>query len=292
MYEMFIKLGLKEISDTFGIIGVANEIDRASGVVDLGNQMIDYGKHGNKLIIATSDGRRIDANVVISKRKEKDNRNNDVERFYHEVSADYYLKKGDKIRIYNEFVLDGGYESFENIQRHDLMKGLRTSYIDKDGKEVATFNIGLDKVCLKDNNLIYEFTNDGIKYKNKLVSLDGNGLLTVNGNPVPSKEDLESFDYNKEYDKLFELINNNEGLHKFTAEALLEAPRKLSARNREIKNYKDYYSNEIDNVREAISLRNRMIEGMEKEIIKPEELELVNRDARKELIVNRKVKKL
>ena len=65
-------------------------------------------------------------------------------------------KEGNTIRMQNVIALNPVYESFKNIEAHDLFRWLKLHY-----NSEAEFNLGLSRIHLKRNNQRYEFTSIG-----------------------------------------------------------------------------------------------------------------------------------
>lgn len=293
--ELFIDLGLKEIASIIQILGESTDLEDFIETVNVNGNDIRIIKDDNSVIINSLDGRNMSISIDYSEEE--------TALYYkkatfinHKVNIIYYLDDGSQIELSNNIPLERGYKGFTNVQRHDLMKGLKCKYISNDGKE-ASFTLDLNKICLKDNNKVYEFTDKGIVCGNKVVSLDGNDLLTVSGTEVPEIKTLTSFDVEKEKEKIENIINTTEELHSFTIDALKDAERLLDRRERYVKDLFDFYNRgDLLAVRNAIDTRDRIMDAVDNEIIKPNELESVSNSLRskylesnKKLLCNKKI---
>ena len=275
--ELFIDLGLKEIASIIGRMGLTTDINELHGEVELNGIKYNYEKHGNEFKVTDSLGHQTNIKINYSEEETKDDYNRTIRYLRHDVSMDYLLKNGDYINLSNNIGLDSGYESFENVHRHDIISGVRTKYCDKDGKEVASFGLGLDRICLKDKNKLYEFNEDGIKCGNRIITLDGNTLVSISGSEIPNLDVINSFNLEKEQDKLRKIAEESD-LHPFTKEILDDSIRKLDRKERFVKDIVDYYNTDIKDVRNAIEIRNRIINGIESSLISKEGMELVEED--------------
>ena len=288
--ELYIDLGLKEIASIINRMGLTTDTN-LSGEVELNGKKYFYEKVGNKFTVTDSDNKQTRISINYSSVNGKDAYNRDVTYDKHEVSIDYLLENGEIINLSNIIPLDSGYESFENVHRHDLISGLRTKYCDVDGKEIASFNLGLNEICLKDNNIKYIFDEEGIKYNNVVLSLDGNTLVSISGEEIPSKELISSFKLKDEQDKIDRIIVDNKDLHPFTKEELENTLRKLDRRERFVKKVEGFYNEDIKNIRKVIDIRNRIINGIENSILPKDGLEEVENDFYKNTMNNVKRKR-
>ena len=277
--ELFTKLGLKEICYIVNQLGLSTNMEFLHGSnIVVNGRTYNYEKRGNSVFITDSVGNCVKVAVKYTEEPTKDHYGRDVIYVKHEISADYALPNGELINIYNNISLDRGYEAFENVQRHDLMHGLRLSHINDNQECDATFSLGLDRVCLQENNQIYEFNENGIVAGRRILSEDGSSLVSVSGVDAPAKELIYSFDMDEEQKKLDRIIEENTDLHPFTKEVLEETKRLLVRRGRYIADYRNYYDFDINEARKAMNIRNRLIGEFNKEMMDPEGLEAVARD--------------
>jgi hypothetical protein len=275
--ELFIDLGLKEISNIINRMGLTTGTN-VSGEIEYNGVKYNYDKTGNTFVIVDSNGKMTRISIDYNEKEGKDAYNRDVKYVNHEVSIDYLLNNGESINLSNNIGLEPGYESFENVHRHDILDGLRTKYCDRNGKEIASFGLELNKICLKNNDQIYEFTKDGIACGKRLITLDGSTLVSVSGNETPSKETVESFNLKEEQAKVQKFIDESNDLHPFTKEALEDSIRKLDRRERYVKDIVDYYNTDIKDVRKAINIRNILLNSVKESIIDNKVLEEISDD--------------
>ena len=260
--EIFTNLGLKEISSIINRMGVITGTD-VSGEIEYDGVKYNYEKSDNNFIITSSNGKMVKISINYNQREGKDDYNRDIPIVNHEVSIDYLLRNEDYINLSNNIDLEPGYESFERIHSSDIINGLRTKYCDNTGKEVASFGLDLHRICLKDNDQIYEFNENGITCGKRVITLDGSTLVSVSGGETPSRELAESFDLKKEQEKLQKILDERKDLHPFTVEAVEDSIRKLDRRERYVKDIVDYYNTDIKDVRRAIDIRNKLLDVQE-----------------------------
>lgn len=282
--ETFVKLCLKEISSIVGTLGRSTDTNYLKDEVEIGCKKYTYRKNGNSLTISDNNKDLLAISINASVENELNEMNREEEKVKHEVNVDFFLDDGSRIHLYNDIPLEAGYDSFENVQRHILMKGLSIKYYDKDNQELASTGIDLEKVCLKEVDKVFEFTDDGILSGNRIITLDGSTLVSVSGNDAPSYDDAKEFNLESEREKIANIIKANPDLHPFTKEALEDAARKLASRERKAKEIVNYYNEDIGVLRKAISVRNKMINGINSIPLKDDELSLIERDLRSKTI--------
>lgn len=287
--ELFVELGIKEIASIINRMGLITDTN-VNGEVEVNGNKYYYSKEGNTFVIGDETGKGLRIGINYSEQMGKDAYNRDVKYVKHDVSIDYLLSDEDYINLSNDIALDPGYESFENIQRHDILRGVRSAYCNKFGKEVATFGLDLDRICLKENNNIYEFNKDGIKCGNKIISIDGNNLVSISGEEIPNIETVLSFGVTKEQDKVRDIIAK-ENLHPFTKEALEDTIRLLDRKNRFAKNIVNYYNTDIKEVRKAIEIRNKIQNSVKGNVIDKDVIEKIAEDFYNKTDINLQRKK-
>ncbi len=276
--ELFIKLGLKEICYIVNRMGLTTDVEYLEGNLEVDGIKYHYEKRGNEVVIADENNKKVRVGINYTEEPTKDNYGRTVVYVKHEISVDYSLENGEYLNLYNNISLDLGYESFENVQRHDLMSGLRTRFFSNKGEEVASLSIGLDKICLAGSNQIYEFNDGGILVGRKFISEDGQTLISISGVETPAKELIDSFDVEKEKAKIDRIINESSDLHPFSIESLEDAKRLLDRRERYVKDINDYYNKDIENVKKAIAVRERIISSLEKGFIDAKGIDAVASD--------------
>lgn len=280
--ELFNVLSLKEIADIICILGESHEsIKHSYGNLHLENKDITFLYENDELIIQSNTGEKTNVKISFSKQEGKDYNGRKITYLSHECFINYYLQDGSIISLYKELSLPEGYEGFENVQRHNLLNGLRIKYYDKEGNQ-STFSLTADKICI-DENKIFEFTNEGIKYGNKIISLDGDKLVLSGGSTAPSLDVINSFDLEKEKDRITKFANIDSDIHPFTKEVLESAARELSRKKRNADSIKEFYDKEIKDVRRAIKIRSEFINDVTYGIMNSEELEKVANEFRREV---------
>ena len=275
--ELFTKLGLKEICYIVNKMGLTTEVEFAVEDLNINGKRYRYEKKGNMVLITDEDNRQMRIGINYKELPSEDYLGNHIIFTNHEISIDILLENGEYINLYNNIGLPRGYKSFENVQRHDLMSGLVTKYCDKKGNKIASFSLGLDKICLGEHD-VYEFTDEGILTNRKLVSKDGKTLMAISGVPVPPRETIESFDVEIEKARIDHIIATNPGLHEFTIEALEDTKRMLDRRDRYVEDNKEFYQRGILETQKAIIVRDKLISGIDKCALDVEGLDGIARD--------------
>ena len=271
--ELFCDLGLRDVSSIVGTLGRTTDKKSYNAIYTLNGVDYRIDKVNNTLVIRSSDNKEMSINVNAYEEMGKDAYNRDIKYVHHEVTVDYYLPNGDKIHLFNDIPLYEGYESFENVQRHDLMKGLRISYIPRDEEELETsYNMDLSKVCFKGSNKVYEFNNKGIVVNNRVVSSDGETLLYVSDEPVVDRAILDSFNLESEQKRIDKFLKDNPDLHPFTKEELDNASRRLTRKERYVNGINDFYKEEMPGIKKAIVAREKMKKASEECTINESEL--------------------
>ena len=275
--ELSKELGLKEISSIIKTLECTTDIEYMSeDSLECDGVVYGYEKNGNQFLIFDSLGHSIKINLDYREEvKTHPYTQKDVLYAYYDIKADYNLKEGDKFRLAKSIEIYPNEDTFSDLQRNDFLSDIKTSYCDSNEKEVASFNLSLDTICLKDPEAKVEFTSDGIKYDNKVVSMTGDSLLSINGELVPNKDIFDSFNLEEERKKINKIINDNKDLHEFTIEALEETSRKLDGKERYVKKILGFYENDINIIRKAIECRNTIASNIENSIINKNGLELV-----------------
>lgn len=294
--ELFIDLGLKEIASIINIMGKSENIDKLNGEVysDDGTKY-SYEKNGNEFRIFSDNGKETKIKINCERVPWENLYGKEYIRSKHEVFISYKLDNGNSIDLYNDISLHNEYTGFEDVTRHDLMYALSCKYCSY-GDEEASFSLGLDRLCFKNNGKTddsYEFTENGIKNGNKIITVDGDKLVSLKGSDVPSLDVLKSFDLEKEKEKLEKILNDSNDLHPFTIEAVGDALRKLDCKKRYAEDIINYYDADMRKVKKAISLRNNIMDSVKSKVIDKDVLDLVCNDYYKKTSndVVRRVKK-
>lgn len=136
---------------------------------------------------------------------------------YLEISA-RTMKESDGIYtsiIVSYLLLNSDLTLYKNIRDNRLsdLVDLETFQMAKSNFCVLHHFVGNLPLSYKDftDNSIdkYMFTEDGIKYKNYLISKDCEKVISADGKTLPSKEEIEKFSFEEEKEKYLELINNS-----------------------------------------------------------------------------------
>ena len=261
--ENFIKLGLQEITGIMGTLGRTTNIESLNKEYEVDGITYSCIKDGNNLVITSSDGRAM--SIGINAYTIVDDKNPDIKYDHHEVNIDYYLSNGERINLFNDIGLYEGYDQYENVARHDLMKGLVLTYIDKYCRKVATFNLDTSRIDLP-NHKTFEFTPEGIKYGNKTLSLDGKELILIGSEKASSKEEAERFDIEDER-KMIDSFINGYDLHEYSKEVLRDAYTNLDRKDWYAKEITRFYNEDLKDVRKAINVRNKINRAFDNDVI-------------------------
>ena len=271
------KLGFSEIAQLVGQLGLTTNIKKMFiDNIEVDGKKYTYEKTGNQLRIRDENGKGVDILIDYSKEtKEKDDMTTET-IMKHEVFIDYLLASGNLLSFYNNIGLYEGYRTFENVARDSLVRGIRTFYCDQDGKELANFSGGDKKICLKDTGHTFEFTDKGIEWDKKVVSADGNVLISIKDEPVENIEDYYSFDIEKERVIFKDIIEQfKEKAHKFTLEELETILTRLERRDRNVKGVIEICEKDLPEARRAIQIRNEVRDAIDNNCITPEVLRVI-----------------
>ena len=192
--ELFIDLGLKEICGIVGLLGRNTDVENIQDVIEVNGKKYLIEKNGNTATITGPDNHKCTISVNYTEQEQIDHYNRRVIYINHFIDTEFLSPEGNSIKLHNNISLDRGYESFENVQRHDLMDGLRLSYNDQ-----TDFNLGLTRFHLRKNKKVYNFTDNGVSFGFKELVID-NG--SIKATPELSIEELvsikEALSYRKE----------------------------------------------------------------------------------------------
>ena len=288
---MFEKIGLKEIASLISVMGESFGTGVYSGEVEVDGKKYTYDKEDDLMVIKCDDGRKMSIKLNSTTERVRDNLNREVVYCNHDVNVDYYKEDGSRINLYTKLALNEGYEGFEGVQRHDLLRGLEVNRINSCGKKEASFDLELNKVSFGEDYNKYVFTPTGIEHGNNFISLDGEELVLMYGSKIPSKELIDSFDAKKEKAKV-ELLANEMGLHDFTTSIVKKTLDQIDTKDNYISSIRKFYKEETKDVRKAIKLREEAQKDMDKYTFGPEPLEKMSTIIRQEYLNNRKVKRL
>ena len=262
------QLGLNEVCYIVNLMGVTELISDYDGEVEVDGKKYYYRKNGNEMVIRDEDNKMLRVALRYAKEPGKDFYGRDVTFIKHEVTVDYELTTGEYIRLFNNVSLDTGFESFNKVRSEDLRTSPKV-YNSSNDEELGQFSLALDRICVGKSKDIVEFNDKGITCGRKVVSPDGKRLLTISNDPVPTKEEVMSFDIEKEYEKIDELIASSKGLHPFTLEVLEDAKRALTRKARYSDKVKEFYTDGIREVEYAIEFRKAIMEILDHGLIDP-----------------------
>ena len=284
--ELLEKLGVEEICGIIGRMGRTTSLEQHSGELEYNGTIYNYIKNGNELLISDDTGKKTRVWINYSEIPFVDPYNRNGINIKREVGIDYLLENGEYITLYNENVNVGhrGYQAYEDVHRHVLRQGLTQKYYDAEGNEICSFSTDLNTICLPGSKTMYEFKGNGITVDRKFVSNDGSVLYSISGDQVPSKEFIDSFDYEKELGKITQMMEKwgkqegEEPLHDFTIEALLDGKRALARKQRYAQNISEYYNKEKKDVERVIAIRDRLIDQINRVAMDAQALNAVSRD--------------
>jgi hypothetical protein len=155
--EVFMRLGLKEVSYVIKTLGVSDEISDLHGNVMVGDKLYIYEKKGNTLVISGEDGRRLTVAVNVDVKERLDKDGNCYELPKHQVFFEYGLANGEALAFTKELALVGAYEGFEDVNRHDLLTGAKTGYYNAKGEKVASFSTEVRAINLANSDKTFIF---------------------------------------------------------------------------------------------------------------------------------------
>ena len=293
--ELFVKLGLKEVAGIVSTMAECKEngVEFSKGSFSNRGTKYEYLLDDNNLIIRSSDGRSMNIIINAEEKEFVDYRNRKTRVLNHEVNLFYYMPDGKIINLNKEVGLQEGYKGFYGIPRDEIYHGAKVFLLNKDGEIDARYSVSLDTVYLDDKHKKYEFGKDGISYGNKTVSLDGDELLVMNNRKVENVNELMSYDGSKEKFVLARLMHSDRDVHPITKKIIEEDTfKKIDAKHAEIEEIKEFYDKGIYEVRNAIGLRNSMMNYVEKYTFGEDELGLLEAKFRKDYLGNQKVKKI
>lgn len=123
----------------------------------------------------------------------------------------------------------------EGIDKEELKDNLRIKYCSNNVGKSTLFNW-----FLIPNGI--EISDDGIKYSNMLLSFDGKEIKKINDEEIPSKKDLDSFNYEEELGKVEDFLNDktvkvNGITRKYIEGTMAELEKKQTYISRLMKDY-------------------------------------------------------
>ena len=292
--EKFVRLGLQEACNVVKTLGISSDVMYLHGNVEVKGKLYIYEKKGDQLTITDENGVSLTIKIGYSEEIKKDYLGRDYVCPTHDVFLDYKVEDGHHLTFHKVFSyedghesLKRGYESFEDVNRHHLLRGTETSYVGADGKKEATFTVELGEVCPAGEEKAYLFSSAGIEHDNKLFTVDGGQLVSIHKDPAAGLDDAKSFDLDKEREKIENFLKSGVKLHPFTREIIKDAYRKLDRKDRYAKDIIRYYNEEIGGVQAVLHMRDSIGKSIEGAIA-PEAIEKVANEFRKTIIENKR----
>ena len=172
-----MRLGLKEVADIIKTLGICTEIPDMHGMLKVNKELYIYVKRGNTLTITCEDGKSLSVAVDCSVKECTDIHGRSYELPVHEVYFEYGLSNGELLSFNKELHLDGLYEGFENVNRHDLLTDTNTSYVDAKGDTLASFTTELTNITLKNSKKTYIFALGG--RSEPIATIEGDAESTI-----------------------------------------------------------------------------------------------------------------
>lgn len=146
-----------------------------------------------------------------------------------DVTITYQFADGNLI----QFTGTGDY-TLEGIDKEDLVDDLKITYVSNGLSKTTRFNW-----FLIPNGI--QIDEEGIKYHNMLLSFDGKEIKKINDEEVPSKKDLESFDFEEEKEKVNAFLNGPVALNGVTKRYIEDTMSQLEKKKDYLaKSLKDY----------------------------------------------------
>lgn len=192
--EVFMKLGLKEVSYVIKTLGISDEISDLHGNVMVGNKLYIYEKKGNTITISSEEGKSLTVAVDVKVEEHLDKNGNYYVLPKHKVFFEYGLANGEALAFTKELPLEGMYEGFEDVNRHDLLTGAKTGYYNVVGEKVASFSTEVRAINLENSDSTYIFENAGREMPVRVrhgemnfIELDGTNAEALKANAVREK---------------------------------------------------------------------------------------------------------
>ena len=241
------------------IVGLANFIEENRSFeelqvesVDINNKDYKLAKRGNMVSIESPTGELLTVSV-------NDNEIHPFDR--RDVKVLYTLSNKDYLEFEGTASVDR-----DGIDKDELTDSLKVKYIRSITGE--SYDLGWDLYPKE-----IEDTDDGIKYHNLYVSFDGNEILKINGESIPSKQAIIDFNANIEKEKVYKIIDNeniqlNEVTKKYLDEAITKACSKSSYLKKSMKDYEKV----TKIVTNLINVRDTAVDEIEEFSIKGNEI--------------------
>jgi hypothetical protein len=238
-----------------------------------GNEYIAY-KVDNSFILESSNGKKFIINVNADKEVVEKSDRTEI-YLSHTVDVGYMLKPNSSLRLTSQIGLDEGIKSFTNVYRHNLFDDYTLAYYDENDELSGKVSTTFDDVQLKDSYNKYHFNEDSIETTNKVISRDGNELVKYFDKPVPSMDVVNSFDADM-LRKKAELVGI-EGLFSPIDDSTVKAIKNnIEVQKVYFDGIKDFYNNEVKEIKRAIEVRDKVLEGTERMFTCDEMKQFVN----------------
>ncbi len=259
--DTYTKLCLNEVVELVHLLGEYTDVELEHA--DFNKKGIDYSidKVDNSFLVRSSEDKTFA--VMVEATKEEVEKSDRIEiHLKHIVNVDYFLTPGTVLKLNSYLSLPEGYKAFTDVYRHNLFeygKYELSYYGDSDEKEgsiTTTFN----DVKLANNFITYHFHDEFIETDNKKISTDGNELIEFFDRPVPSMEDVNSFDVEL-LRKKAKLVGMSELFTPINDSVVNAINRNIECQRIYFEGIKDYYNKEKKDVQKAIEIRKNVIEG-------------------------------
>jgi hypothetical protein len=164
-------------------------------------------------------------------------------------------------------VIDGSTSALQDgLDKEELIDSLKVHVIKADGE-----THDLDWTLTPS---VMEETDEGIKYHNMILSYDGETILKINDESVPSFESIKSFDINEEKEKINKIINNEKiELNDVTKKYLIEAMDKLDKKSNYLKKSNKDYEYVTNKVSHLVDVKNSVLDGIENYTINEKDID-------------------
>ena len=259
--DVYDKLGLNAVVDMVRLLGENTDVQHASKSFTYNGVKYDVIKLGNFLNISSEQGKALSVLIDATSTKTKDSQGRTITYLTHDVDANYLLPGDDWLNFHSKLALDEGFEPFKNVSRHDLLKTFEFSYMSNDDRKLGSLPLTFDYVRLTDEYKTVNFCGELIKVDNMNITSDGNKVLSYFGQKLPSMETIKSF--NPDLDKIrIKSFVKNGTFSDITKEAINEIDRIFDNKKLFYKDIQDYYKDGIKDVKKAINIRNKTINGM------------------------------
>ena len=254
------------MEDTYKILCLNELVELEYADIDLAQvkftkdgKEITASKVDNAFTINSSDDRSFIVLVNASKEEvEKDDR----KEIYlsHDVIANYWLNADKALQLHSNIGLDEGYKPFTNIMRHDLFQKYGMSVYNSEGKVEGSISTTFNDVRIDDNPETFHFEKDNIETHDFKLTGDGKEIIEYRGEPIPSKEVVDSFDADNLIKKarILRMTDSFAPIDNEVEDAII---RRIESKKVYFDGIKEYYKNGVKDTEKAIKLRNDVLNG-------------------------------